>query len=266
MESLIEKETNTTLPVLLLVDDNEDILLFLKSILKDKYKIHTAYDGKEACAILESQWVHLVVSDVMMPEMDGFELCEWMKSSDDYVQIPLILLTAKDTLQSKIDGLKLGADAYIEKPFSPEYLLVQIGNLLKSRGQLKAFYAHSPLAHVSNLGFSKGNEQFLEKIQQLILEHLDNHALDVAMLADALHMSRPTLYRKIKTVFDLSPNEMIHMIRLNKAAELMASEQLRMSEVAERVGYNSMSQFSRNFFKQFKMTPSEYKEKTKLSS
>lgn len=265
MEPFIEKETNNALPVLLLVDDHEDILLFLTSILKDKYKIYTAYDGTEACAILESQWVHLVVSDVMMPEMDGFELCQWMKSKDDYIHIPLILLTAKDTLQSKIDGLKIGADAYIEKPFSPEYLEVQIGNLLKSRVQLKSFYAHSPLAHVSNMGFSKGNEQFLEEIQQLILQHLGDHELDVVMLADALHMSRPTLYRKIKTIFDLSPNEMIHMIRLNKAAELIANEQLRMSEVAERVGYNSMSQFSRNFLKQFKMTPSEYKEKTKLS-
>lgn len=260
-----DTENKANMPGLLLVDDQEDILLFLSSLFGSKYRIFMAYDGKEATELLESQRINLVISDVMMPEMDGFELCDWLKSNDELCHIPIILLTAKDTIQSKIDGLKIGADAYIEKPFSAEHLQAQMENLMRGRSQLKEYYAHSPLAHISQLGFSKGDEQFLADIQGLIMKHLDDPELDVEKLADLLHMSRPTLYRKVKTVFDLSPNEMIHLIRLNKAAELLVKEQLRISEVAEMVGYNSVSQFGRNFFKQFKMKPSEYKEKSKFS-
>lgn len=263
MATLIVNDNSAGLPVILLVDDHEDILLFLTTLLKDKYKILTAYDGQEACEILENNWVSLVVSDVMMPEMDGFELCEWMKSNEDLIHIPLILLTAKDTIQSKIQGLKIGADAYIEKPFSSEHLQIQIDNLLRGRVQLKDFYANSPLARVNHGSHVKGNEQFLEEIKQLILDHLDDPDLDVVRLAEMLHMSRPTLYRKIKSLFNLSPNEMIHLIRLTKAAEMIAQDQLRISEVAERVGYKSVGQFGRNFSKQFKMTPSEYMEKVR---
>ncbi|HTN36179.1 MAG TPA: helix-turn-helix domain-containing protein, partial [Arachidicoccus sp.] len=183
--------------------------------------------------------------------------------NEDLIHIPLILLTAKDTIQSKIQGLKIGADAYIEKPFSSEHLQIQIDNLLRGRVQLKDFYANSPLARVNHGSHVKGNEQFLEEIKQLILDHLDDPDLDVVRLAEMLHMSRPTLYRKIKSLFNLSPNEMIHLIRLTKAAEMIAQDQLRISEVAERVGYKSVGQFGRNFSKQFKMTPSEYMEKVR---
>ena len=119
---------------------------------------HVRYDGKEACEILASKGIHLVISDVMMPEMDGFELCEWMKAHGELSHVPLILLTAKDTLQSKIEGLKIGADAYIEKPFSPEHLDAQVSNLLKNRTQLQSFYTKSPLAHLNAETQSKASE------------------------------------------------------------------------------------------------------------
>jgi len=248
-------------PAVLLVDDQEDILLFLSSLLQNKYRIFTAFDGKEACTILESKGIHLVISDVMMPEMDGFELCNWMKSHEELSHIPLILLTAKDTLQSKIEGLKIGADAYIEKPFSAEHLEVQVSNLLKTRSQLQNFYTKSPLAHLSLDTQAKASEPFLEEIKEVIYAHLDNPDLDVVFLANMMHVSRPTLYRKIKTLFNLSPNEMIHFIRLNKAAELIAEDRYRLSEISEQVGYHSLGQFGRNFSKQFNMTPSEFLEK-----
>lgn len=248
-------------PAILLVDDQEDILLFLNSLLQSSYRIYTAYDGKEACEILKSKGVHLVISDIMMPEMDGFELCEWMKTHADLSHIPLILLTAKDTLQSKIDGLKIGADAYIEKPFSAKHLEVQVSNLLKNRSQLQSFYTKSPLAHLSTDAQLKASEPFLEEIKEAIYANLDNPDLDVVFLAGIMHVSRPTLYRKIKTLFKLSPNEMIHFLRLNKAAELITEDRFRMSEIAEMVGYHSLGQFGRNFSKQFNMTPSEFLEK-----
>ncbi|UAY54899.1 response regulator transcription factor [Arachidicoccus terrestris] len=248
-------------PAILLVDDQEDILLFLNSLLQSQYRIHTAYDGKEACEILKSKGIHLVISDVMMPEMDGFELCDWMKSHAELSHIPLILLTAKDTMQSKIEGLKIGADAYIEKPFSAEHLKVQIENLLKNRTQLQAFYTKSPLAHLSADAGQKASEPFLEDIKSIIFDNLDNPDLDVVFLAGKMHVSRPTLYRKIKTFFHLSPNEMIHLLRLNKAAELIAEDRYRFSEIAEMVGYHSLGQFGRNFSKQFNMTPSEFLDK-----
>lgn len=252
-------------PAILIVDDQDDILIFLSSLLNKKYRLYTAYDGKEACELLASKWINLVISDIMMPEMDGFELCEWMKSHKEYAHIPLILLTAKDTLQSKIEGLKMGADAYIEKPFSAEHLEVQVSNLLKNRTQLQSFYTKSPLAHLTQDAHNKASEPFLEEIKEVINNHLDNPDLDVVLLANLMHVSRPTLYRKIKSLFNLSPNEMIHLLRLNKAAELIAQDKWRMSEIAEQVGYHSLGQFGRNFSKQFNMTPTEFLDKARQS-
>jgi len=252
-------------PVILLVDDQEDILLFLSSLLQNNYKVFTAYDGREACEILESNGIHLVISDVMMPEMDGFELCEWLKTHDELSHIPFILLTAKDTLPSKIEGLKIGADAYIEKPFSAEHLQAQVSNLLKNRIQLQSFYTKSPLAHLNQETIHKISDPFLEEIKQIIYDNLTNPQLDVVFVADQMHISRPTLYRKIKGLFKLSPNELIHFLRLNKAAELIAEDRYRLSEIAELVGYNSLGQLGRNFTKQFDMTPSEFLEKIRRS-
>lgn len=266
MQSNPERKKSTPLHAVLVVDDHDDILFFLSAIFKDKYKIFTATDGKEACAILESQLIHLVISDVMMPDMDGFELCTWIKRHPNLAHVPVILLTAKDTIQSKIDGLKTGADAYIEKPFSAEHLEVQMASLLQNRALIKNAYVNSPMTHVYSSEINKHNEQFLEEIQKVVFGHLDNLEFDVSQMADLMHMSRPTLYRKIKAMFQVGPNELIRQIRLNKAAELIAQKQMRISETAELVGYSSLSQFGRHFSKQFNMTPSEYKEKVKSYS
>jgi len=127
-------------PVLLLVDDNDEILDFLEHELQEKYSIIKALNGQEALEILRENAVQLVISDIMMPLMDGFELCKIIKTNFDYSHIPVILLTARNTLQSKIEGLELGADAYVEKPFSPEYLQVQIANLLTNRNKIKEYF------------------------------------------------------------------------------------------------------------------------------
>ncbi|MBO9593584.1 MAG: response regulator [Niabella sp.] len=246
---------------LLLVDDNEEILDFLKDDLEEKYTVLTATNGQEALSQLNAHIVHLIISDIMMPEMDGLEFCDYVKSHFEWSHIPIVLLTAKNTLQSKIEGLDAGADAYIEKPFSPEHLNAQVASLLSNRMKLKDYFAQSPLTHIKTMAHTKMDEQFLEKLQQLIEAHLSDTLLDVEFLAQRLNMSRPTLYRKIKSISDLSPNEMINLTRLKKAALLISQGHHHMNEIAETVGYNSLTQFGRNFHKQFGMTPTDYAKK-----
>src|ERR1700754_3042476 len=166
-------------PVLMIVDDEEEILDLLERILDNKYTILRAKDGQEALKVLGEESVQLVVSDVMMPEMDGFELCKAIKSNFDFSHIPVILLTAKNTIQAKVEGLELGADAYIEKPFSKEHLLAQISSLLKNRNMVREFFASSPLAHTMSMAHTRSDEKFLAMLHNTIMKNLDDVELDV---------------------------------------------------------------------------------------
>src|SRR5688572_22717162 len=148
-----------TLPLILLVDDEEEILEFLERILQHKYTVLKTNNGEEALHALGSNAVQLIISDVMMPEMDGFELCSLIKSNVEYSHIPVILLTAKNSIQSKVQGLELGADAYIEKPFSKEHLLAQIASLLNNRNMVREYFANSPLVHIHSMAHTKADEQ-----------------------------------------------------------------------------------------------------------
>ena len=246
------------LPTILLVDDEEEILEFLERILKFKYTIFKAETGQNALKILSAESVQLVVSDVMMPEMDGFELCKMIKSNFEYSHIPVILLTAKNTIQSKVEGVELGADAYIEKPFSKEHLLAQIASLIANRSMIREYFASSPLIHIKSMAHSKADERFLEVLNETIVKNIEDADLDVEKLACILNMSRITLYRKIKAISNLTPIELINITRLKKAAELLAEGDHKIFEVAYMVGFSSQSNFARNFHKQFKMTPTDY--------
>jgi len=246
------------LPTILLVDDEEEILEFLERILKIKYTIFKAETGQNALKILSTESVQLVVSDVMMPEMDGFELCKIIKSNFEYSHIPVILLTAKNTIQSKVEGLELGADAYIEKPFSKEHLLAQIASLITNRSMIREYFASSPLVHIKSMAHSKADERFLEVLNETIEKNIEDTDLDVEKLACILNMSRITLYRKIKAISNLTPIELINITRLKKAAELLAEGDHKIYEVAYMVGFSSQSNFARNFHKQFNMTPTDY--------
>lgn len=252
--------TQTQKPTLIIADDHEDILDFIADDLAEDYKTLTARNGREVLQLLQDHEVQLIVSDIMMPQLDGYELCSIVKSTVEYSHIPIILLTAKNTLQSKIRGLEQGADAYIEKPFSPAHLHAQIHSLLSNRGKVRDFFARSPLVHINTMAYSKADKLFLEKINNLIQENLTNESLDVEYLAGLLNMSRPTLYRKIEAISDLTPNDLINISRLKKAAELLCEGQYKIYEVAYMVGYSSQTHFGRNFQKQFGMTPSEYME------
>ena len=246
------------LPLILIVDDEEEILDFLERILNDKYDILKAENAKDALEILNNEPVQLIIADVMMPHMDGFEFCKIIKSDFQYSHIPVIMLTAKNTLQSKIEGLELGADAYIEKPFSKEHLLAQISSLLLNRNMVRKYFASSPLVHIKSMAHTKADERFLENLNETISKRIEDTELDVEHLAGIMNMSRVTLYRKIKAISNLAPLELINIIRLKKAAELLAEGEYRIYEVSAIVGYSSQSNFARNFLKQFNMTPTEY--------
>lgn len=248
------------LPLILLVDDNEEILDFLERVLKNKYAILKAADGKEALALLETEAVQLIVSDVMMPVMDGFELCKTIKSTVEYSHIPVILLTAKNTIGSKVKGLELGADAYIEKPFSKEHLMAQIASLLANRNSIREFYASSPLIHIKSMAHTKADEHFIETLNDAICKHIEDTDMDVEKLATIMNMSRITLYRKIKAISVLTPLEVINITRLKKAAELLAQGAYKIYEIADMVGFSSQSNFTRSFQKQFNITPTEYSQ------
>ncbi|RFS26675.1 DNA-binding response regulator [Chitinophaga silvatica] len=263
MEGISEilKKTKSSI---LIIDDSDDILDYLSHDLGKEYKVHTAKNGEAALALLQQEFVQLVVSDVMMPKMDGFELCEKIKFTLELSHIPIILLTAKNTLQARIQGLKVGADAYIEKPFSLDHLYAQIENLLAGRLKLKECYAKSPLVHINSIAHTKMDEAFVEQLVGVILKHLDETELDVERLSLLMNMSKPTLYRKIKSISDLSPHDIINLTRLKKAADLINSGNHRVNELAEETGYNSPGQFRRNFYKYFNMSPSEYIDKVTM--
>ena len=246
------------LPAILLVDDEEEILDFLERILKTKYTVFKAQSAKQALELLGTEAIQLVVSDVMMPDMNGFDLCRTIKTNFEYSHIPVILLTAKNTTQSKVEGLELGADAYIEKPFSKEHLLAQIASLMVNRNMLREYFASSPLVHLKSIAHSRADERFLETLNKTIEEHIEDPDLDVEKLARILNMSRITLYRKIKAISDLTPIELINITRLKKAAALLAEGDYKIYEVADIVGFSSQSNFARNFHKQFNMTPTDY--------
>ncbi len=242
---------------LLIVEDDDDFRMFLFNQLKRYYIIHKAINGVEALAELQNNQIDIIITDISMPKMDGFQLCKEVKSNLDYSHIPIILLTAKTNLQAKIEGLDAGADAYVEKPFSMEHILAQLSNLLSSRNKLKEAFINSPLVKIRSIAPTKADEEFLKNVTEVIHKNISETQFNVDTLANALNMSRSSLHRKIKGVSELTPNELILLIKLKKAAAYI-QEGARVNEVCFLVGFNSPSYFSKAFKKQFGVSPTEW--------
>lgn len=244
----------------LVVEDNKDMLAFIARQLSPLYHILTAGNGVEALKVLEKEYVSLVISDVMMPEMDGLELCRHIKSTLDFSHIPVILLTAKTGMDSQIEGLEQGADAYIGKPFSVEYLRVNVANLLTNRERLRCRFIESPFVKADTMAQTKADELFIHKLNEYLAEHLDNTELVIEDMADAMNMGRSNFYRKLKGILDLSPNEYLRLERLKKAAELLKDKKHGVVEISYMVGFSSPSYFSNCFKKQFGVLPKDFAE------
>ncbi len=244
--------------VILVVEDNLEMLKFISGKLQKQFAVEKATNGEEALKILEEKNINLVLSDVMMPRMDGFELCKQIKANLEYSHVPVVLLTAKNDLESKIRGLEMGADAYVEKPFSMGHLIIQLTTLLNNRKREKEAFMRKPFLPIQNIGMNKADEQFVQKVMDIIQENITDSNFNVERLAESVYMSRSSLHRKIKALTELTPIDFIRLVRLKKAAELIQSGQYRIGEVCYLVGINSSSYFIKLFQKQFGMTPKEF--------
>ena len=241
-----------------IIDDNPDILDFLDKVLSSRYFIITAGSGEEGLALLESNKPDIVVSDVMMEGIDGFEVCKRIKSNINISHIPVILLTAKTDTESKVEGLEAGADAYIEKPFAASHLIAQIDNLLKKKEEYQRAFASNPLSEVHAVSQNKLDEDFIEQCTKIILDNLDNTDFSINSLAQELNMSRTSVFTKIKGIMGMTPNDFIKVTKLKTAAKLLAESKYRISEITYIVGFSSSSYFAKCFQKQFGILPTDF--------
>ncbi|MFT6883122.1 MAG: signal transduction histidine kinase/CheY-like chemotaxis protein [Marinoscillum sp.] len=248
---------------ILIVDDNVQILSLLKQLLSSKYNTIACANGQEALKVLLSRKIDLVISDVIMPEMDGYTLCETIKSKIETSHIPVILLTAKGELEERIEGLHAGADAYIPKPFHPEHLYVRVEKLIKTREVLKnKFEAYEITeSEMASFGIGARDDDFFKKVDQFIKDEMANPQLDAMHIANHVAISKTSLYKKVKALTGLTPHAMINQYRLKKAAYLLTNTDLNVSEIINKTGFNSRSYFYKSFLEMFQCSPSSYGDK-----
>nr|WP_319512263.1 hybrid sensor histidine kinase/response regulator transcription factor [uncultured Draconibacterium sp.] len=243
---------------ILIVEDNLELRDYLAGFLSMEYKIYTASDGQEGLERCKEKNPDLVISDVMMDNMDGLQFCKALKSDSEISHIPVILMTALASVENKLEGYKTGADDYITKPFEPELLRIRVKAILENRSKIKADFGQNEKVSSKELTISKIDEQFMNKVIDLINENLDNANFDIDSFSKSLNVSSSQLYRKIKGIAGVSPNEFIRTYRLREAAKMINETTLTMSEIAYKVGFNDSRYFSKCFKKQFGVVPTKY--------
>jgi len=260
-ENLVEltnQKFDQTKPLILVVEDEREMRHFLAKELGYKYNILTAGNGEEALQVLKNNFINLIVSDILMPVFNGYQLCRAIKSDLNHSHIPIIMLTASTSLNARIEGLECGADAYLEKPFSNELLIAQIDNIIHNKDIANKNFINLPFTHHKTITVNKMDEDFLKHLHSYIVKHMAESSLTVELLANEMGMSVSTLYRKVKAITDLNTNEYIRFYRLKKSAELLVSQEYRINEVAYLVGFSSASYFSTSFQKQFGISPTQF--------
>jgi DNA-binding response OmpR family regulator len=248
---------DSELPDVLIVDDNSDMLDFLAQQLSQEYDVWRAVDGKQALEIAHQRLPDIIISDVMMPVMNGFELCEALKSDIRTDHIPVILLTAMAGTEHKIEGLQVAADDYLEKPFSSAELRARMANLIDNRRRLRNKYAEFMTFQPSEVAGSPREAEFLGALNELVEAHISDTEFDVGALSKHLGMSKSQLNRKLKTIAGRSPNAYIRSYRLDRARELMDRGGSTIAEIAYDVGFSSPAYFSKCFRDAYGHAPSE---------
>ncbi|MBN2519065.1 MAG: response regulator [Bacteroidales bacterium] len=243
---------------LLIVEDNIDLRTFITKNLKEEYNIFNVPDGLKAMEIAQNSHIDLIVSDIMMPKLDGIELCTKLKSDLNSSHIPIILLTAKNSLESKIEGYKIGADDYIEKPFDMGLLKVRIKNIIESRRKLRLKFSLEISPKLNEITSTSTDEKFLQKAIKNVEEFMNDTSFDVTKLVKEMGVSRSLLHKKLKALTNMSTTEFIRLCRLKKSIHYLKHDNLNISEVAYEVGFNDPKYFSRIFKKHFGVTPTEY--------
>ena len=259
MEQL-QQEQQEQQRTILVVDDSKDMRNFLANILSKDYHVETAADGEEAERMIRTKQIDLVVTDLMMPKVDGLELTQFIKKNKELDFIPVILLTAKTAIESRLQALEYGADDYVTKPFEPEYLRARVHNILSLRSQLEQSYRE----RLMRLEPQKGDEPipgdaFLAKLLGVMDKQLDNNTLTVDDLVDEMGMGRTVFFNKLKSMTGLSPVEFIREMRIKRAAQLLEDRQYNITEVTYMVGMNDSRYFAKCFKNTYGVTPSEYR-------
>lgn len=258
-QTLEQQNSGSTI---LIVEDSEDVRIYLTGLLKENYNILLAENGERGLSVALDKLPDLIISDVMMPEMDGMEFCKRIKSDWKTSHIPVILLTAKASFESKIEGLETGADEYITKPFSFRELSARIKNLLEQRIKLQQKFGKDTKLKIENITPNKSDQEFLLKAISIVEKNISNAEFDSDKFADEIFLSRSQLYRKLLSITGQSTGEFIRTIRLKKAARLILEKQLSVTQIAFEVGFNSPSHFTKAFKQMFDCLPSEFVNKS----
>ena len=256
-----ETEKLTDQLEILIVEDNPDLRDYISDILKKDYKVIKAVDGIDGLRKAEESVPDLIISDVMMPNMDGYELCKRLKTSEKTNHIPVIILTAKASQQNKLEGLETGADDYLIKPFDEVELLIRIKNLITIREKLQKKYRQNAWLKPSKLNITSVQQKFIEGIKEIIEKNLDNSQYSVEDLGEGIGMSRSQVHRKLKALTDQSASKFMRNYRLHRAAELIKIDSGNITEIAYQVGFSSQTYFSSSFQELFECSPSNYRSR-----
>lgn len=257
-----EIDAQSEVPILLIVEDHADIRNHVRERMEDNYQVIEAADGKEGLEKALEHVPDIIITDLMMPEMDGVEMTAKLKTDERTSHIPIIMLTAKASVEDRIEGLETGADDYLTKPFHMKELKVRLQNLVEQRKKLRDKYRKEIILEPKEIAVNSADERFLEKTMAVIEENLSDPDLDVARCRDAVGMSRMQYFRKVKALTDQSPNEFIRSFRLKRAAQLLEKGFGNVAEVTYEVGFNNLSYFAKCFKEMFGKTPSEYIKET----
>ena len=254
----INENTGEEKPYILLVDDEEDIRQYIRQELEPDYIVAEATNGREALNSLLQQIPDLIITDVMMPDINGIELCRIIKEKIDTCHVPVIMLTALGEMEHRIEGLETGADSYIAKPFQSRHLRIRIEKLIETRRKMKERFSHILNIEAQEIDITDSDELLVQKAVEYIREHITNPDLSVDELSKVLNMSRTSLHRRVKTTTGLSPIDLIKTIRMKQAAYLLSTGNMNVSEVAYKVGYNTPAYFSSSFSAYYNISPTAY--------
>jgi signal transduction histidine kinase/ligand-binding sensor domain-containing protein/CheY-like chemotaxis protein len=256
-----QKASGFRSPLLLIVEDNPDMTAYISSFLEPEYRIISAENGQEGWEKALQKFPDLVISDVMMPIMDGFELCYKLKNDENISHIPVILLTAKADVDSRIEGLEFGADDYISKPFDAKELHVRVNNLIEQRKKLREKFSQTIEIQPAEITASSMDERFFKRLLDVFEQHLVESHFSTADFAREVGMSRSTLHRKLQALTNQPTHEFLRSLRLKRAAQLLKKSAGTVTEIAYAVGFNNLSYFSRVFRQQFGQSPREFTHK-----
>ncbi|MCV9385092.1 hybrid sensor histidine kinase/response regulator transcription factor [Reichenbachiella ulvae] len=249
---------DTEKQTILVVEDNRDMLAFIKSLLSDQFNVLSANNGEQGFDTLKSAYVDLVVSDIMMPKVDGITFCEKIKSDPTVSHIPVILLTAMAMNSKRIEGYESGADSYIVKPFEPELLNARVENLLDSREKLKVKYADNLKFKPKDIKVTSVDEEFIEKLSAMLEDHVSDAQFDVARMCEMVSMSHMHFIRKVKQLTGKKPVDLLKSFRLTRAKQLLSQGKINVSQVGYMVGYDLPNSFTRAFKKEYGISPTQF--------